>query len=123
MLPFQHKISPGFFTPALAPKYTDYYLTILKLYEQQKYMYENHTHSVEDRIVSISQTYMRPIVRGKAKTPVEFGAKYDVSIDEKGHARLEKISFDPYNECTIFVDAMNRYKELSVIILLYVLLP
>ena len=96
---------------ALPPKYTDCYLTILKLYEQQKYMYENHTHSVEDRIVSISQPYLRPIVRGKAKTPVEFGAKYDVSIDEKGHARLEKISFDPYNECTIFVDAMNRYKE------------
>ena len=96
---------------ALAPKYIDYYLTILKLYEQQKYMYENHTHSVEDRIVSINQPYLRPIVRGKAKTPVEFGAKYDVSIDEKGHARLEKISFDPYNECTIFVDAMNRYKE------------
>ena len=38
---------------------------------------------------------IRPIVRGKAKSPVEFGAKYDVSVDEKGHARLEKISFLP----------------------------
>lgn len=96
---------------ALPSKYTDYYLTIRKLYEQQKYMYENKTHSVEDRIVSISQPYLRPIVRGKVKSPVEFGAKYDVSIDEKGHARLEKLSFDAYNENTIFVDAMNRYKE------------
>ena len=43
-----------------------------------------------NRIVSISQPNLRPIVRGKAKTPVEFGAKYDVSVDEKGHARLEK---------------------------------
>lgn len=34
-----------------------------------------------------------------------------VSIDEKGHARLEKVSFVPYNESTIFADAMNRYKE------------
>jgi len=42
---------------------------------------------------------------------VEFGAKYDVSIDEKGHARLEKISFEPYNENTIFTNVMNRYKE------------
>ena len=66
---------------ALAPKYIDCYLTILKLYEQQKYMYENHTHSVENRIVS---------------------------IDKKGHARLEKIPFSPYNESTIFIDAMNR---------------
>ena len=83
----------------------------VKLYEQQKHMYENKTHSVEDRIVSISQPYLRPIVRGKAKSPVEFGVKYDVSIDEKGHARLEKLSFDAYNENTILVDAMNRYKE------------
>ena len=68
---------------ALPSKHIDYYLTIQKLYEQQKYMYENKTHSVEDRIVSISQPYLRPIVREKAKSPVEFGAKYDVSIDEK----------------------------------------
>lgn len=96
---------------ALPKKYIDQYLTILKLYEQQKYMYDNKTHKVEDRIVSISQPYLRPIVRGKAKAPVEFGAKYDVSIDEKGHARLEKISFTPYNESTIFIDVMERYRK------------
>lgn len=59
---------------ALPSKYTGYYLTVQKLYEQQKYMYENKTHSVEGRIVSISQPYLRPTVRGKAKSPVEFGA-------------------------------------------------
>lgn len=96
---------------ALPAKYADQYLTILTLYEQQKYMYDNHTHSVENRIVSISQPYLRPIVRGKSKSPVEFGAKYDVSIDEKGHARLEKISFEPYNESTVFRNAMERYKD------------
>ena len=37
--------------------------TIEKVYEQQLYMYENRTHSVDDRIVSISQPYIRPIVR------------------------------------------------------------
>ena len=46
--------------------------TVKKLYEQQKYMYDNHTHSVPDRIISISQPWLRPIVRGKAKAPVEF---------------------------------------------------
>ena len=51
--------------------------TIEKVYEQQEYMYRNRTHSVADRIVSISQPWIRPIVRGKAKTPVEFGAKLD----------------------------------------------
>lgn len=71
------------------------YLTIRKLYEQQRCMYDNKTHQVSDRIVNLSQPDIRPIVRGKAKSPVEFGAKYDVSVDEKGHARLEKISFTP----------------------------
>jgi len=66
-----------------------------KVYEQQEYMYKNNVHTVQDRIVSISQPYVRPIVRGKSKAPVEFGAKVDLSI-ENGLGRLEKISFDAY---------------------------
>ena len=34
-----------------------------------------------------------------------------MSIDEKGHARLEKLTFDPYNESTVFQDAIERYRE------------
>ena len=56
---------------------------IKELYKQQKYMYDNKTHKVKDRIVSISQPYIRPIVRGKIKAPVEFGAKLDMSIDKE----------------------------------------
>lgn len=84
--------------------------TIRLLYVQQKEMFDGHTHRVDNHIVSISQPYIRPIVRGKAKAPVEFGAKYDVSVDEKGHARLEKISFDAYNECNTLKCALERYK-------------
>ena len=74
-------------------------LTVIdKVYEQQKYMYDNRIHTVADRIVSISQPYIRPIVRGKAKAPVEFGTKLDVSLDERGMARIERMSFDAYNE-------------------------
>ena len=40
--------------------------TIRTIYKQQKYMYDNRTHSVPDRIVSVSQPFVRPIVRGKA---------------------------------------------------------
>ena len=50
-------------------------MTIYKLYEQQQHMYQNKVHSVENRIVSISQPWIRPIVRGKTKAPVEFGQK------------------------------------------------
>lgn len=69
-------------------KHINSYLTILQLYEQQKYMFENKTFVVESRIVSISQPYIRPIVRGKAKSQMKFGAKYDVSVDENGYAKL-----------------------------------
>ena len=84
---------------------------IRRLYVQQKEMFDEKKHRVADRIVSIAQPYLRPIARGKAKAPVEFGAKYGVSVDEKGHARLEKISFDAYNECTVLKDALERYRE------------
>ena len=84
---------------------------IRRLYVQQKEMFDEKKHRVADRIVSITQPFVRPIVRGKAKTPVEFGAKYDVSVDENGHARLEKASFDAYNECTVLKDVVERYRE------------
>ena len=71
--------------------------TIRAVYEQQKYMYDNRTHSVPDRIVSVSQPFVRPIVRGKAGKPVEFGAKLDISVVD-GWTRLECCSFDAYNE-------------------------
>ena len=84
--------------------------TIRELYRQQKEMFDARTHRVDNRIVSLSQPHVRPVVRGKAKAPVEFGAKYDVSLDEKGHARLEKLSFEPYNECGVLKDAVGRYR-------------
>ena len=84
---------------------------IEELFGQQEYMYKNNTHTVKDRIVSISQPYIRPIVRGKAKAPVEFGAKLDMSIDENGIARLEKLSFDAYNEADVLITAIERYYE------------
>lgn len=59
-------------------------------------MYRNNTHIVPDKIVSISRPYLRPIMRGKAKALTEFGAKFDLSIDNS-FARVEKLSFDPYN--------------------------
>ena len=83
--------------------------TIRKIYEQQKYMYENRTHSVPDRIVSVSQPFIRPIVRGKAGKPVEFGAKLDISVSD-GWTRLEYWSFDAYNEATRLIETIERFK-------------
>lgn len=101
------KENPGI---ALSSKQQERLNVLDRLYEQQKYMYDNKVHSVPDRIVNISQPFVRPIVRGKASAPVEFGAKLDLSVDEKGMARLEKLSFDAYNESDVLIDAIERYK-------------
>ena len=85
--------------------------TLQALYAQQQYMFTNNTHSVVNRIVSISQPYIRPIVRGKAKSPVEFGAKLDLSVDETGMCRIEKLSFDAYNESAVLKTAIENYRE------------
>ena len=94
----------------LSPKQELRLGTLRKIYEQQKYMYDNHTHSVSDRIVSVSQPFIRPIVRGKAGKPVEFGAKLDISVSD-GWARLECWSFDAYNEATKLIETIERYRE------------
>ena len=89
-----------------------YLLDILEtVYSQQQHMFVSNTHRIENRIVSISQPYIRPIVRGKAKSPVEFGAKLDLSVDETGMCRIEKLSFDAYNESAVLKTALENYKK------------
>ncbi len=109
----------GYFSQGYVPDTRDIplILTIFKLYEQQEYMYKNRVHSVSDRIVSISQPWIRPIVRsscwnslGKVKSPVEFGAKLDVSIDEGGYGRWKRYPMMPYNESNSLIEAVERYK-------------
>lgn len=104
----------NFFSMGYAPsdkKDIPLLVTIFRLYLQQEYMYKNRVHSVEERIVSIRQPWIRPIVRGKASAPVEFGPKLDVSIDSEGYGRIEKISFEPYNENSSLKEAVERYRE------------
>ena len=53
------------------------WLVVAEVYRQQLWLFENNKQSIEDRIVSLSQPHIRPIVRGKAGKPVEFGAKQE----------------------------------------------
>jgi transposase, IS4 family len=82
--------------------------TIRKLYEQQNYMYETKTHSVPNRIVSISQPHIRPIVRGKAGSDVEFGCKVMTSV-VGGYTFIEKLDFESFNEGTLLQEAVEHY--------------
>jgi len=85
-------------------------LVINELYRQQKYMYKNKIHKVDDRIVSIHQPHIRPIVRGKASADVEFGAKISVSVVD-GLTFLETLSFDNYNESNRFIETVEEFKR------------
>jgi hypothetical protein len=84
-------------------------LVVTELYRQQQEMFENKKHSIEDRLVSISQPHVRPIVRGKASATVEFGAKIAVS-KVKGICRIETLSWDNFNEGTYLIESIERYK-------------
>lgn len=49
-------------------------LVVSELVRQQNILYHSDSRSIPDRIVSLSQAHIRPIVRGKARCNVEFGA-------------------------------------------------
>lgn len=79
--------------------------------DQQREMYSNKTNRCEDRIVSISQPYVRPIVRGKAGKKVEFGTKIGLA-HANGFAKAETLSWDAYNESADLVPHAESYREL-----------
>ena len=67
--------------------------TVLK---QQQQIFETGE-SVPERIVSLSKSYIRPIVRGKEVKAVEFGAKVNM-IQFDGINFIEHLSFNAFHE-------------------------
>lgn len=83
-------------------------LVIHELFRQQEQMYKTRSHSIKDRIVSISQPHIRPIVRGKAKAKTEFGAKISAGVMD-GFCYVDRISFDAYNEGEDLAPQVERH--------------
>ena len=73
-------------------------LVISELVRQQSIMYYSESRSIPDRIVSLTQPHIRPIVRGKARSKVEFGAKISISLTGNGFVFMDRLSWDAYNE-------------------------
>jgi hypothetical protein len=92
------------------PKDYKYFLVINTLCEQQKQMFDQQSHSIEHRIVSIHQPHVRPIVRGKSQAKVEFGAKIHVSLIN-GISFLDELSWDAFNEGSHMMDYVERYRK------------
>lgn len=95
---------------ALSNKQFQDFLVIQELYRQQKIMFDEQSSRIEERIVSISQPHVRPIVRGKTNAPVEFGAKISVSLVD-GYTFLDVLSWNPYHEGKYLQDSVETYKQ------------
>ena len=87
------------------------YWVIVHLYGQQREMYQRNTRRCDGRIVSISQPYVRPIMRGKVDKPTEFGAKLSVSLNGDGLACVDHLSWEAYHEGNELKQQVERYRE------------
>jgi hypothetical protein len=93
----------------LSPRQYRQLLIIREVYRQQKTMFDQRCHRIEGRIVSLSQPHIRPIVRGKAKAPTEFGAKLSVVLID-GYAFLDQIGWENFNESTRLPEQIEQYR-------------
>ena len=86
------------------------YWVIPHLYDQQKQMYDSREKRCDDRIVSISQPWIRPIVRSKQNRSTEFGAKLNVSMNEDGIASVDHFDWNAFNESQDLIAQVEAYK-------------
>jgi hypothetical protein len=85
------------------------YWIIQCVYNQQDGMYRDRRNRCDNRIISISQPHVRPIVRGKAGKKTEFGAKISVSMTD-GLAFVDHIGWDAFNESKDLKQQVEEYK-------------
>jgi transposase, IS5 family len=104
------KMLDGFGVFPLNHKLQRKYWIIQTVYEQQLRMWVSRSHQVEDRIVSIHEPHVRPIVRGKARAKTEFGAKIHMSMVD-GFAFLDTLSWDAFNEGSHLRDYVEEYRN------------
>lgn len=89
-----------------------YLLVIKELHRQQLEMFQEKKHTVDNRIVSIHQPHIRPMVRGKQGKKVEFGAKINLSL-QQGYARIDQFNYEAFNEGTCLIEQVENYKKLN----------
>lgn len=85
-------------------------ITITEIHRQQFEMWAEKKHRISDRIVSLSQPWVRPIVRGKASAKTEFGAKISIGVSG-GYSTLHRLSWDAYNEGADLIGQAESYRE------------
>jgi len=86
-------------------------LVIQEICHQQWDMYNWKDYQIDNRIVSIDQPHIRPIVRGKAGYTVEFGAKVTIGL-VGGCAFVLKADWNNYAESNSLKQALAEYKRI-----------
>jgi transposase, IS5 family len=94
----------------LTYKHQRYYWVIQEVYRQQREMFREKKNRCDDRIVSVHQPYVRPIVRGKSASPVEFGPKLGLTLDN-GYTRINTFSWDAYHEASDLKESVEAYRQ------------
>ena len=84
--------------------------TIAELYLQQQAMFDQKINTCPERIVSIAQPHLRPIVRGKAGVPVEFGAKI-ATAQIGGFSFVIHMGYDNFSEAKYLERSAEEYKR------------
>lgn len=86
-------INPKYFNINELDTIKDYFDLIEKVYHQQQFHYENPSEPIPNRIVNLAKPYLRPIVRGKERKRVEFGAKVNICLPRNLGGQVDGINF------------------------------
>jgi hypothetical protein len=103
-------VEAGFSLLPLSKRQYQNLLVVSECYRQQQERYDTRASRIANRIVSIFQPHIRPIVRGKAGKTTEFGAKVSASL-VNGYVCLETVSWESYNESLELIEQVERYKS------------
>jgi len=95
---------------ALTERQLERLSVIRELYAQQREMYDEKKNRVDNRIVSLHEPWVRPIVRGKVGTAVEFGAKVAISLVD-GYSRIEDLRWDAFAEGGTLIASAEAYRR------------
>ncbi len=98
------------FLNALTEKERKILNAVFTMYHQQDEMFRNDINRCDERIISLFQSFVRPIIRGKAGAKTEFGAKGGISV-VNGYTFVDHISWSAYNEATDLIEQIKLFKE------------
>lgn len=82
---------------------------IREVARQHDQLHRQQAWRIDDRIVSLHQPHVRPIVRGRIGHPVEFGAKFSVAL-VGGIACVDALRWDACHEAGDLIDQCQAYR-------------